>query len=139
MPKKNTEKKDDILPEIKNLKKDEAKVNIHVNHNVDSLKALVEKNIKWSQVLYEQNKKIKRRLTLMAVGSYLRLALILVPLLIAFIYLPPLFSQFWSQYSNLLGGAGASGIVGEGTQINEILGQISGDQVGEVLNLLQGR
>ena len=47
--------------------------------STDELKSLVEKNIKWSQVIYNQNKKIKRRLTLMVLGSYLRFLLIIAP------------------------------------------------------------
>ncbi|HAT03767.1 MAG TPA: hypothetical protein DCS29_03275 [Candidatus Magasanikbacteria bacterium] len=72
------------------------------------LKDLIEKNIKWSQVIYNQNKKIKHRLTLMVVGSYLRLVLILAPIILGIIYLPPLLNNLWNQYSDSLGLQGVS-------------------------------
>ncbi|MFH1947334.1 MAG: hypothetical protein ABIJ23_04225 [Candidatus Magasanikbacteria bacterium] len=99
-----------------------------------SLKELVEKNIKWSQVIYEQNKKIKHRLTLMAVGSYLRLAIFLIPLILAFIYLPPLIEGLLSQYQSVLGGAS-----GSPSQINDLLGQASSGQLQEILKAFGNR
>jgi len=75
----------------------------------DSLKELVEKNIKWSQIIYEQNRKIKHRLTWMAVGSYLRLALFIVPLILGIIYLPPLLSDVMQQYQSVFGNISVLG------------------------------
>lgn len=72
--------------------------------NDNDLKELIEKNIKWSQVIYNQNKKIKHRLTMMVVGSYLRLALIIVPIVLGIIYLPPLMEKFFEQYQDVMGG-----------------------------------
>ncbi len=74
-------------------------------HGSDDLRELIEKNIKWSQVIYNQNKKIRRRLTMMVLGSYIRLALILTPIVLALIYLPPLLDQYISQFGSLLGGS----------------------------------
>ncbi len=70
------------------------------------LKSLVEKNIKWSQALYEQNQKILRRMTMMTVANYLRLVLFAVPLIIALIYLPALFQQYVGAYQDLLNSNG---------------------------------
>ena len=70
----------------------------------DELKELVEKNIKWSQVIYNQNKKIKHRLTMMVIGNYVRLLLILAPIILGIIFLPALFDQYMSYFSTLLGG-----------------------------------
>lgn len=69
----------------------------------ESLKTLIEKNIKWSQVIYNQNRKIQRRLSWIVFGSYLRLFLILVPVILGIIYLPPLVSDFWVQYGSMFG------------------------------------
>src|SRR3989339_1440859 len=85
------------------------------------LKDLIEKNIKWSQVIYNQNKKIKHRLTMMVVGNYLRLALIIAPIILAIIYLPPLFKQFFDQYQDVFGGAGFPTL-----NIGDLLGQLQG-------------
>lgn len=102
-----------------------------------SLKELVEKNIKWSQVIYEQNKKIKHRLTMMVIGSYLRLALIIIPIILGIIYLPSLLEDLWGQYGQILGGMGAGG--GSVPQINDLLGGISSNQLQEILKLLGNR
>ncbi|PLX26437.1 hypothetical protein C0581_04500 [Candidatus Parcubacteria bacterium] len=94
---------------------------------VDSeLKELIEKNIKWSQVIYNQNKKIKHRMTMMVIGSYLRLLLIVAPIILGIIYLPPLMSNLWEQYSATLGLQGIPL-----TEIGEIFKQLksSGTQI----------
>jgi len=105
--------------------------------NNNDLKDLIEKNIKWSQVIYNQNKKIKHRLTMMVVGNYLRLALIIAPIILGIIYLPSLIKQFSAQYQDVLGGMGLP--IGN---IGDLLGQLQGggasinisdDQVQEVL------
>lgn len=103
-----------------------------------TLKDLVEKNIKWSQVIYEQNQGIKRRLTWMVVGSYLRLLIVVVPLILAFIYLPPLLKDLFAQYSGLLGGLqGASkGGSALGGDINSIINQVSPDQIQQIMKTL---
>jgi len=109
-------------------------VNINVNHNTDSLKELIEKNIKWSQVIYEQNKKIKRRLDWMIIAGYLKLLIIIAPIILALIYLPPILKDLINQYSNLVGsipfGGGANG------QVNEVLSQVSGSQLEGLLESL---
>lgn len=86
---------------------------------------LLEKNLKWSQLIYEQNKRIQTRLTLMVVGNYLRLLLVLVPLILAFIYLPPIFSDVMSQYQSILSGSGTLQLPeGVSTEaVNEVLDQ----------------
>jgi len=99
-----------------------------------SLKELVEKNLKWSQIIYEQNKKIKRRLTIMAIGSYLRLALILIPIIFAIFYLPPLLKNMISQYQSILGGTG-----GSTSGISDLLGQVSSDQLQEIIKTFTNR
>lgn len=86
----------------------------------EDLKKLIEKNIKWSQIIYQQNKKIKNRLTLMIVGSYLKLFLILAPIIIAIFYLPPFINQMMKTYGGLLSGQGGSS-VGIMEELNKLL------------------
>ncbi len=50
-----------------------------------------------------QNKKILRHFFWMSVGSYLKILLIAVPLILALIYLPPLLDQVYTQYQDLIG------------------------------------
>ena len=101
----------------------------------DTLKDLVEKNIKWSQVIYEQNRGIKRRLTWMLVGSYLRLLIIVVPLILAFIYLPPLIKDLFEQYSGIVGGL-QSATKGGQLDVSSIIDQISPSQMQSIINML---
>lgn len=100
-----------------------------------TLKDLVEKNIKWSQVIYEQNKGIKRRLTWMVVGGYLRLLIVVVPLVLAAIYLPPLIKDMLGQYGDLMGGLQN---VSKGGQpdVGSILNQVSPDQIQQFMKML---
>jgi hypothetical protein len=67
------------------------------------LKELLEKNLKWSQIIYEQNRKIHSKLLWTAVASWIRIAVIAVPIILAFIFLPPLLKDIWGQYGELLG------------------------------------
>lgn len=73
--------------------------------NVDhkTLEALLTKHLKWSQLIYEQNQKIEKRLLWMAIAGYVRLAIILIPLILAIVYLPPLLSNFLEQYQAVVG------------------------------------
>lgn len=102
------------------------------------LKSLVEKNIKWSQVIYEQNRKIKRRLDLIIWGGVLKWLLILLPLVLALIYLPPLFKDLMGQYGTLLkgvGGAGNSGL--GGIDLSQVIGNLSQEQINGIMKMIQ--
>src|SRR3989344_2178533 len=69
-----------------------------ITHGSDlsELRELLEKNIKWSQVIFEQNKRMKKRLTMMSVAGYIRLIIILVPIVLGLIYLPPILREVWT-------------------------------------------
>lgn len=95
----------------------------------NDLRGLIEKNIKLSEDVYEQNKKINKRLRNMVWGSYLRLALILIPIIIGIIYLPAYFSQIIEQYKNVLGIDNLSA-----EQLTNIT---SPNQIQEIINLLK--
>ena len=67
------------------------------------LRELMEKNLKWSQIIYEQNRKINNKLLWAAIASWVRTVLILIPLVLGILFLPPLLKGVWSQYADLLG------------------------------------
>ena len=71
----------------------------------DTVKELLEKNLKWSQIIYEQNRKLNNKLLWMAVSSWLRMLLIVVPLILGILYLPSLFQKLQGQYGSLLNSA----------------------------------
>ncbi len=87
----------------------------------DDLSILVKKNIEWSEVIFEQNKKIKNRLTMMVIGDYLKLFLIIAPIIFAIIYLPPLIQSVAKQYGGILGG----NVSGSSMNVQKILDQLN--------------
>lgn len=110
--------------------------------STDSLQELILKNIKLSEEIFVQNKKIKHRLTMMVFGSYLKTALVVVPLIFAYIYLGPILSQTLSQYSSLLGNDGATPNLGNvfapGTlDLNDILKNISTQDAAKLQEMLK--
>ncbi len=79
----------------------------------EEIKDLLIKNIKWSEAVYNQNKKIQSHLRWMSIAGFLRLFIILIPLIIGIIYLPPLLGEVFSQYQSLLGGGSGLPVDGE--------------------------
>lgn len=92
--------------------------------NETSLKELVEKNLKWSQIIYEQNRKLNSKLFWLAFSGWLKIFIILIPLIIAGIFLPPLFKGVWSQYGDLLGISSNSSSQQQPKPINSLDGII---------------
>jgi hypothetical protein len=72
------------------------------NKEENNLAELIKKNIRWSQLIYEQNRKIRRSMLLAAIASWLRVLLIAIPLILAIIFLPPLIQNLLNQYSSVL-------------------------------------
>lgn len=83
-------KKTDASEESEQLEVDEVE---------DASGMLIEKNIKWSQLIYDQNKKIQRRLTFLVIGNYVRLLLIFIPIIIGILYVLPFVGQEMEAYS----------------------------------------
>lgn len=78
------------------LPKSEAKL------TVDTLHAIIEKQSLAIETLLEDNKKIKRRLFFIALGSHIRLALFLIPLILTFVYVVPFLQDNWESLQSLL-------------------------------------
>jgi len=68
------------------------------------VKELLEKNLKWSQIIYEQNRKINHKLLWAAIASWLRLFIILVPLVLGVLLIP----QLIRDYNCLIKGQGCT-------------------------------
>lgn len=101
----------EIIPEITN----------------EELKNLLEQNLEYNQAIYGLCRKTKRYLLIVQIMSWLRVLLILVPLILAIIFLPPLIKSYLAPYQELLGGGGSS-----------ILNQLKGLQgSGDLQNLLK--
>lgn len=68
---------------------------------------LLEKNLKWSQIIYEQNRKINRKLLWSSVMSWVYFIIIVGPIVLAAVYLPPIVGNIYNQYQGLLGNVSA--------------------------------
>lgn len=62
--------------------------------NSGELKELLEKNLKWSQIIYEQNRKINHKLMWSAIASWLRFLIILIPLVLGALLIPQLLRDY---------------------------------------------
>lgn len=69
------------------------------------LRELLEKNLKWSQIIYEQNRKINRKMMWLAVAGWFRFVIIAAPIALALWYLPPFIEKFQTTISGFTGGA----------------------------------
>lgn len=74
----------------------------------EALLELLEKNLKWSQIIYEQNRRINSKLFWQALAGWFRIFIIVVPLILATVYLTPFLNEAWSQYQSLLGQVGSA-------------------------------
>lgn len=68
----------------------------------EALRELLEKNLKWSQIIYEQNRKINSKLFWTAFASWVRLAILVGAFALAAWYLPPLIGNMMQRYNELL-------------------------------------
>ncbi|MFA7653970.1 MAG: hypothetical protein WCX97_02915 [Candidatus Magasanikbacteria bacterium] len=68
---------------------------------------LLEKNLKWSQIIYEQNRKINRKMLWSSMVSWLYFIIIVAPIVLAVIFLPPIVKDTYDQYRSILGKSGS--------------------------------
>lgn len=67
------------------------------------LRELIEKNLKWSQIIYEQNRKINNKLLWASIFGWFKIILIFASLIWAYIYFQPILGGVLKQYGSLLG------------------------------------
>lgn len=113
---KNNQPEDEVVPAEAEIikKKDTAKQSAPAEEkpkpsskpvSESDLRELMEKNLKWSQIIYEQNRKINRKLAVAAVAGWLRLLIIVAPIVLALWYLPTLIDKFQTTVAGFTGGA----------------------------------
>ena len=72
--------------------------------NLEELRRDVRKIMAWCQIIHQQNRAIKRRLTWMTIGSYIRLLLLLAPLILLAIYVPRWIAEFKETAASVRSG-----------------------------------
>jgi len=68
----------------------------------DELKNLLEQNLKKNEEILKISKDIKKFMKWQQIWSTLRFLLIFVPVILGFIYLPPILKDLITNYRNLL-------------------------------------
>lgn len=81
---------------------------VHKDTSPEALRDLLEKNLKWSQIIYEQNRRINSKLFWQTFAGWIRILLIVVPLILAVVFLAPFLNGALQQYQSLLGPSNAA-------------------------------
>jgi len=102
-PVEQKEEKKDALTEEKSEAKT-AQIKTVKDATPEALRDLLEKNLKWSQIIYEQNRRINNKLTWAVLASWIKLLIILIPLVFAIWFLPPYVKRALEQYNQLFDG-----------------------------------
>lgn len=96
-------KNPDVLPELKDKKPEAPPEKKDVSP--EAMRELLEKNLKWSQIIYEQNRRLNGKLAWSAASDWVRLLILLIPLVLAVIYLPPLIQKLSGDYNQIVKGS----------------------------------
>lgn len=78
------------------MKEKLAKIQPPQEEILEEIRALTKEN-------HEILKKVKRFVVFSEIMGFIKLALIVVPIILGFIFLPPFLKEIFSQYGNLLG------------------------------------
>lgn len=94
----------------------------------DDLKSLMEENLKVSKKILENTSVIRKHIFWSRVWSGVKLLLVIIPLVLAAVYLPPLISKYAGIYESLFG---------KGGQQTDILNQFKNLSPGNLNDLLK--
>jgi hypothetical protein len=79
----------------------------------DDLKSLLEENLKYSKAIYASTEKMRRYILWGQIFGFIKIFVIIVPLVVGFWYLKPYLMQASEAYQGLLGeGIGTSALNG---------------------------
>ena len=96
---------------------------------LEKINELLTNNLKWSQIIYEQNRKINRKLFWASFFDYLKIAIIIVPLIIGFVYLLPGINNLLRTVDIFSGtDICKNGTIQQGASIDALLDQLPFDQ-----------
>lgn len=75
------------------------------------LKKLIEENLELTKEIHKMTKKINNYMLWSQIFGFLKVLIIVVPTVLAIIYLPPLLKDVFSQYQSLLGGGSSGSLI----------------------------
>jgi hypothetical protein len=83
----------------------------------DDLKILLEKNLEMTQEVYNICQKVKSHMFWANIWSVFKIVVIIIPLIIGFLYLPPLLKNAFDQYNKLLNSTNSQTNNQDGVQL----------------------
>ncbi len=120
-PVEKKEKKSQDISKATTTTSDSSKLVSKKEFTLQTVGELMEKNLKWSQIIYEQNRRINRKLIWMSVMSWLKVAVVAAVLVLGLWFLPPLLNNVFGQYQALLGGEVNAGLNASRNANNQML------------------
>lgn len=114
------ENKAEITSAVENKSAVEKSAPVGAKTEHDVIKDLLEKNLKWSQIIYEQNRKIHNKMMWTAIAGWIRVFLILIPLVLAVWYLPGIIKDFQNSYGGFFGGKSASSTASSANSMEQL-------------------
>ena len=97
------EKENDKKPEVSHFIGNSKTSAVTKDATLAEVKELLEKNLKWSQIIYEQNRRISRRLLWSALLSWFKWIVIAVAVVVGTWYSYPYVKNALMQYQSLVG------------------------------------
>ena len=100
----------------------------------EEIKNLLKENLKLNQEIYKMVKDIKSFVFWQRIWGVVKILIIVAPIIIGIIYLPPLFKQVLGQYQSLLGVDQSdlnlgNLLGGEGLDVNSLLDDYRSGQI----------
>ena len=87
-----------------NLSKDYSQTKeVDKNNNEDNIQAMIRKNLELTEEIHDMIKGIKRHMFWSNVWGFLKILIIIIPLIVGIIFLPPLLKGIFDQYKDVLG------------------------------------
>jgi len=78
----------------------------NLQQEVAELKNLTKRNIEYSKKILEMEEKQRRYILWIKIINLIKLFIILIPIILALIYLPPIVQDFFAKYKELFGPGG---------------------------------
>jgi len=105
-----------------------------------ALRELLEKNLKWSHIIYEQNRRLQNKMTWSLIIDLIRLSIIVVPLILGILFLPKVVKNYSSKY-NVLNSLSSSSVSSTSTNqtIQDLLNtlNLNSEESEQLKNLLK--